>query len=47
MISYIDFIYHLAENNESIYGLAVNPNTVNFSMNKGIMEIIVSNKNNQ
>jgi hypothetical protein len=47
MISYIDFIYHLAENNESIYGLAVNPNTVNFSMNKGIMEIIVSNKNDQ
>jgi hypothetical protein len=44
MISYIEFVYNLASNNESVFGFAINPNTVNFAMNKGIMEIIINNK---
>ena len=44
LLSYIEFIEKLAVNNDKIYGLAVNPEHVNFAMNRGILDIVLSNK---
>lgn len=44
LLSYIDFVYQVSVSNPNVFGLAINPNSVNFAMNKGIMEIILNNR---
>lgn len=44
LVSYIEFIENVAKNDEKVFGLAVNPEFVNFALNRGIMEIILANK---
>ena len=41
MIKYVDFIYGRAQQDPDIYGINVNPASLNFSMNRDIMKNIL------
>ncbi len=45
LLSYIEFVEKIAKNNEHVFGLAINPESVNFAMNRGILDIVLQNKN--
>lgn len=44
ILSYVDFIYGRAQQDPDIYGINVNPASLNFSMNRDIMKNILDNK---
>ena len=44
LLAYIEFVYGIANTHTSVYGLAINPSSVNFAMNLGIMDLVLQNK---